>query len=520
MALKRDANDTVPDCVLVRGFDFGTTEDQLRNHMSTVGNIVSMTITDKGTAEVTYGSEDQASAAVQHLQASVINGNKRFIIVCKKPRDMEAAAKRFNAGGNPFLPGAPGLGGMPGGSSCVLVRGFDFGTTDDQIIGHMSHVGSVVNMVWLDGGSAEVTYSSPYEAGAAVQQLQGTTIWGNKRFIDVFPQEPGARPANLLSAGLPANAVGSPCVLVRGFDFGTTELQLHGHMSRLGHIVNITFRDKGSADVTYSSAQEASAALQQLQGTTIPGNARFINVLPAGSGPRPATPSATPSAPPPPPPSPPPPPPPPPPRSSSHPPPSPCPPPFVSGGEDGGGGMMMPAGDCCVVVVGFNFGTTPDQLFGHMSSVGNVVNIMFRDKGSADVTYSSPYEASAAVHELQGTTIHGNTRFINVLPEGKGMGCGKDGFGKDGFGKDGFGKDGFGKDGFGKDGFGKDGFGKDGCGKDGFGKDGYGMPNPFVRKGCGKDGCGKDARAMPNPFTSYRGLKGGSCGKGAGKFHY
>jgi len=286
---------------------------------------------------------------------------------------------------------------MPGGSCCVLVRGFDFGTTEDQLTGHMASVGNIVSIVWLDSGSAEVTYSSPYEAGTAVQQLQATTIWGNKRFIDVLPKKgDGVQTASLFSSGgkggscggMPASAFGNPRVFVRGFDFGTTEVQLRGHMSRVGHIMDITFIDQGSAEVTYSAAYEASAAVQQLQATTIYGNTRFIDVLPAGGGSRPAT-------------------------------------PFVSGGKGGGGGTMMPVGHGCVLVRGFDFGTTADQLMRHMSSVGNIVNISFRDKGSADVAYSSAYEASAAVQQLQGTTIYGNARFIDVLPEGNGKGgCG------------------------------------------------------------------------------------------------
>jgi len=83
----------------------------------------------------------------------------------------------------------------------VFVRGFDFGTTDEQFESHMSGVGSIEKVKWVTKGSAEVTYSSPEEAAAAVEQLQKTTIEGNSRFIDVLAKEDGDRPAKRFNSG-------------------------------------------------------------------------------------------------------------------------------------------------------------------------------------------------------------------------------------------------------------------------------------------------------------------------------
>jgi cold shock CspA family protein len=74
-------------------------------------------------------------------------------------------------------------------------------------------------------------------------------------------------------------ALESPCVYVRGFDFTTTDVQLQDHMSRAGTVQNVKRVCKGSAEVTYSSADEAAVAIDQLQKTTIDGNSRFIDVL-------------------------------------------------------------------------------------------------------------------------------------------------------------------------------------------------------------------------------------------------
>jgi len=362
--------------------------------MSSVGSIVNFQRIDKGSAEVTYCSADEAAVAVKQLQSTTILGNARFIDVLPKEGG-ERSTKRFNAGGE------GGVGGRPANTSggCgVLVRGFDFGTTEDQLLDHMSSVGSIVSATWIDDGSAEFTYSSAGEGVAAMEQLQSTMISGNKRFIDVLPVGSGGRPTNLLlsggkgcGGGMPANAFGT-CVLVRGFDFGTTEMQLGGHMSRVGSIVNIKWIDNGSAQVKYSSEREAVAAVQQLQSTTIYGNKRFIDVLPRGGGE---------------------------PHANL----------FLSGGKGGVGGMPANAlGNCCVFVRGFDFGTTEEQLLAHMSRVGSIMSATWIDDGSAEVTYSSAHGATAAVQQLQGTTIYGNKRFIDVFPGGKDYGGGKGDF--------------------------------------------------------------------------------------------
>merc|ERR1719291_1164584 len=60
-----------PGCrVFVRGFDFGTTRDQVLKHMSSVGTVENVAMVGKGEASVTYGSIEDASAAVMQLHRS------------------------------------------------------------------------------------------------------------------------------------------------------------------------------------------------------------------------------------------------------------------------------------------------------------------------------------------------------------------------------------------------------------------------------------------------------------------
>jgi len=84
---------------------------------------------------------------------------------------------------------AVAMGSSFGGSRSVLVRGFDFGTSEEQIVRHMSMVGTVGSCQWLDDGSVCVIYSSAEEAKAALD-LQQTNIPGNRRYLDVLIMDP------------------------------------------------------------------------------------------------------------------------------------------------------------------------------------------------------------------------------------------------------------------------------------------------------------------------------------------
>merc|ERR1719331_3410134 len=77
------------------------------------------------------------------------------------------------------------LGSSSMGKCVVLVRGYDFGTTEDTITAYMSGAGSVTKFQTIDSGSACVTYSTQQEAQAAVQFFNQTNIPGNTRYLDV-----------------------------------------------------------------------------------------------------------------------------------------------------------------------------------------------------------------------------------------------------------------------------------------------------------------------------------------------
>lgn len=208
-----------------------------------------------------------------------------------------------------------------GGSCSVLVRGFDFGTTDATIQEHMASVGAIGGVQWVDDGSMCVTYTSVGEAQAAVAQLQQSKIAGNRRYIDVISMDPQAFLAEhnidqdkaqqffamnpkqqvaimargSLSTARDPTAVlvqrmkdastndfsdcGGGSVLVRGFDFGTTEAQLKGHMATVGSVESVQWVDDGSVCVTYTSVGEGQVAVASLNQSKVPGNRRYLDVI-------------------------------------------------------------------------------------------------------------------------------------------------------------------------------------------------------------------------------------------------
>merc|ERR1719326_792181 len=65
---------------------------------------------------------------------------------------------------------------VPEGAGRVFVRGFDFGTTDEQLEGHLKKAGKILRVKWLSPpNAAEVIFQTSQQAKKAVQTLDQTT---------------------------------------------------------------------------------------------------------------------------------------------------------------------------------------------------------------------------------------------------------------------------------------------------------------------------------------------------------
>merc|ERR1719436_725096 len=73
----------------------------------------------------------------------------------------------------------------PAGCGRVFVRGFDFGTSDEELEGHMSKAGPIHTVHWVNKGNAVVVYKKKASAVKACSKLDNTTIPGNSRYINV-----------------------------------------------------------------------------------------------------------------------------------------------------------------------------------------------------------------------------------------------------------------------------------------------------------------------------------------------
>lgn len=293
------------------------------------------------------------------------------------------------------------------GVAAVFVDGFDFGTSKEDVESHMSQAGTVVS-VQMNNGSAVVTYSSADDATGAVSNLNKSTIAGNSRFIDVKIDKKSLPPKVGMKRSYDEGQGGSPRVFVRGFDFDTTDEQLGAHMGQVGPIQEIHWVSKGSANVVYSSASAATAAINKLNGTTIPGNSRFIDVIiggdhaaekkrkGGGKGWGPVI------------------------EYSPYPPwMKPMSTPKGKGGGKGKRGDHSdedPVGSARVFVRGFDFGTTDQQLENHMEKAGPIHTVHWVNQGNAVVVYKNRASAMEACSNLDNTTIPSNSRYINVTP--------------------------------------------------------------------------------------------------------
>merc|ERR1719253_2347249 len=77
----------------------------------------------------------------------------------------------------------------PAGSGRVFVRGFDFGTTNEQLEAHMKKAGPIHTVHWVNKGNAIVVFQRKASATKACETLDNTTIGGNSRYINVSPRD-------------------------------------------------------------------------------------------------------------------------------------------------------------------------------------------------------------------------------------------------------------------------------------------------------------------------------------------
>jgi len=309
------AGDAGSAVVELLGFDFETTEDEVRKHCARFGKVVSVRLKGAkgGNAVVTYASRQQAVKAAEQLDQSIIEGNERFV----KARLKKGGGQQVASAPVVARSAAPASGNalrnmarverQPAVPAVVELLGFDFETSEDDVRRHCARVGKVVSvqLKGSKGGNAVVNFAFASHAAAqkAVGQLHESTIQGNTRFVKArlkggasaavkvavakaMPMRFALRNAAATAAKVQTSnkrkvasedTAPSCTVRVRGYDRGTEQDAIEQHCSPAGHILEINVTKK-HAIVTYSNAEEAKEAVETLDKSVIEGNARYIDV--------------------------------------------------------------------------------------------------------------------------------------------------------------------------------------------------------------------------------------------------
>lgn len=222
----------------------------------------------------------------------------------------------------------------------VWVRGFDFKTPESRLRKHLATAGDLVDF-WFDPRAAALARFKSIEAARnAVTKLDGTTLEGNKRYIDVLLRSEMATQPVLEESS----------VFVDGFDYGTRAAGLMKHFRSAGKVLEVDMLTKSSAIVQFESESGAEAAFDSLDQTTVPGNRRYLRVLP-----------------------------------------------------------VMPA---AISLWGFDYETTKEDIVKHCSQAGEVLYAFKESRGSSIVQYGSLAEAKRAIKMLDKTYMVGQKRYV------------------------------------------------------------------------------------------------------------
>lgn len=265
--------------------------------------------------------------------------------------------------------------------SAIFIRGFDFDTDEQVLKAHFGKIGPIEDLYFQSNGSAVISYKSADLATRAVEELDGSTMKGQQRYVAVKLDDPdreGKGKGKGKGGGKKGGGKGKrsseegTAVFVNGFEYDTDDFAIKKHFGKVGKIADLHFQSKGSAVVVYEDADAADRAVSELDNSTMKGQERYVTV-------RLDDPDRG--------------------RKGK--------------GKSKGGSKGGSSGNA-VYASGFEFSTDESILKKHFSKVGEVIDLYFQSKGSAVITYEDSNSANRAVSELDGSTIKGQERYVAV----------------------------------------------------------------------------------------------------------
>jgi RNA recognition motif-containing protein len=267
--------------VFVSGFDFATDEAALQKHFRAAGPIQELYFQSNRGAVIIFKNAQAAGKAVDELDGSTMDGQRRYVAVKLDERSSEASGKGGAAGKGKSKGKSKrkSEGKGSGEGTSIYVSGFDSRVSDENTLqSHFGSVGKISHLHFQSKGSAVISYTTAAAASRAVAQLHETYMDGQERYVSVRADNPlGTRAAGTDSATRGGDTSGL-AVYISGFDWDTDEEAVSKHFRTVGKIADLYFQSKGSAVVTYMNKDAAKRAVSELHETTMKGQSRYVAV--------------------------------------------------------------------------------------------------------------------------------------------------------------------------------------------------------------------------------------------------
>jgi len=264
----------------------------LKKHFSAAGVIKELYFQSRDSAVVTYADASGASQAVTDLNETTIEGQKRYVIVKLDDPDREGKGegkKKGKAKGEGKSSSKTGKGGSGATGRTIFVKGFDFDTDAAALQKHFGKMGAIEELHFQSKWAAVITFVKEVSAQKALAQLEGTTIEYQSHYLALKLDDPdrkggkgkgagnGAKGSTTASGSKRGDGYGRT-IFASGFDFDTDDAALEWHFGTMGAIEDYHFQSKGSAVITFVKAVAAQRALTQLDGSTLDGQSRYVDV--------------------------------------------------------------------------------------------------------------------------------------------------------------------------------------------------------------------------------------------------
>jgi len=205
-----DAAPPPQDTIFVNGFEFGTDEEALKKHFGAVGAIKDLHLQSRGAALITYKKPSAATRAVNELHETTLKGQSRYVEVKlddpeRQPKGAKAKGKDKGKLEDLEQPKGAKAEGKDKGKTedsverhprpsgrTIFVYGFDPKTDDDALLDHFGTVGAIQHHHFQTKVSAVIVYAKKSAAQEALAKLDGSTMSGQRRYVDVrldIPEE-------------------------------------------------------------------------------------------------------------------------------------------------------------------------------------------------------------------------------------------------------------------------------------------------------------------------------------------